>query len=80
MELKRKEAEVREQALSAEIRKAADADLYRRQQQAQAATPVASLPMMVILSIWDRGWAILPAISGSTWMSISAMAALLYFW
>ena len=36
VELKRKEAEVREQALSAEIRKAADADLYRRQKQAEA--------------------------------------------
>lgn len=36
VELKRKEAEVREQALSAEIRKTADADLYRRQKQAEA--------------------------------------------
>ena len=40
-------------------------------------TPEPSPPMMVILSIWARGSAILPAIS---WMSISAMAALLYFW
>ncbi len=36
VELKRKEAEVREQALSAEIRKTADAELYRRQKQAEA--------------------------------------------
>ena len=36
-------------------------------------------PMIVILSIWVRGSAILPAISGSTLISISAIAALLYF-
>ena len=36
VELKRKEAEVREQALAAEIKKAADADLYRRQKLAEA--------------------------------------------
>lgn len=36
VELKRKEAEVREQTLAAEIRKTADADLYRRQKQAEA--------------------------------------------
>ncbi len=36
VELKRKEAEVREQSLSAEIKKTADAELYRRQKQAEA--------------------------------------------
>ena len=36
VELKRKEAEVREQTLAAEIRKTADAELYRRQKKAEA--------------------------------------------
>lgn len=36
VELKRKEAEVTEQALDAEVKKKADADKYRRQQEAEA--------------------------------------------